>query len=195
MCAHFSGWAGCRANASTTTCARLSLAARVTRWSGSTLPAPARPHGFPRHRLHASDAAREGRGRSGCPLPQERLLARAPLRRPGRARRAVRRLARPHRQPAHARERALPGLEWLAEERRALRPLPLIGEWHRRAAQGLVFGRSSRGNRGAKFTVGRYEVVAPGARSASVASPDMSRGLISAHDSSHGSLAGPFDAP
>ncbi len=43
------------------------------------LPAPARPLRLPRHRVHAGDAAREGLGRGGGALPQERLLAGAPL--------------------------------------------------------------------------------------------------------------------
>ncbi len=70
------------------------------------LSASARPLRLPRDGVHAGDAAREGIGRGGGALPQERLLARATLRDARRARRAVRRLARPDLQPAPARDPA-----------------------------------------------------------------------------------------
>src|SRR5262249_2529942 len=68
----------------------------------SALLAPARPLRLPRDRVHAGDAAREGIGRGGGALSQDELLACAPLRESARARRAVRRLARPDLQPAPA---------------------------------------------------------------------------------------------
>jgi len=74
----------------------------------SPLPPPARPLRFPRHGVYSGDAAREGLGRGSSALPQDWLLAGASLRRPARARRAIRRVARPDLQPAHARKRLLP---------------------------------------------------------------------------------------
>jgi hypothetical protein len=97
-------------------------------WLGSagsrSLSAPARPLRLPFERLHAGDAAGEGLGRGGRAPPQERLVAGTSLSRLGRARRSVRRLARPALQRARPRERPLPVSERLAEERSALRPLP-----------------------------------------------------------------------
>jgi transposase len=79
-------WLGCRASvSSTTTSARPSPAATAIGSSGIAFPAPARPLRLPRHRLHPGDAAREGRGRGRGALPQERLLAGAPLRLAARA--------------------------------------------------------------------------------------------------------------
>ena len=103
----------------------------------SALPAPARPLRLPRDRVHAGDAAREGLGRSGRALPQERLLAGAALRLARRARRAVRRLARPVCNRA-ARDRPLPG-------RRAARrgaPAP-CGRSRPRASTGRARARSA----------------------------------------------------
>ena len=78
-------------------------------------------------RLHAGDAAREGRRRGRGPLPEDRVLAGAAVRGPGRAGRALRRLARPGRAAAPARDRRLHGVaERLALEREQLRPLPPI---------------------------------------------------------------------
>src|SRR5262249_7394810 len=75
----------------------------------SVLLAPARPLRLPRNGVYAGDAAGEGIGRSGRAVPADRLLAGAADQRSPRARRAVRRLARPEREPAAARERPLPG--------------------------------------------------------------------------------------
>ena len=70
-------------------------------------------YAFHAHAMHAGDAAREGLGRRRGPLRQDRVLARAALRRSGRARRALRRLARsdraapaPRDRPAHRRRAA-----------------------------------------------------------------------------------------
>src|SRR5205823_13634534 len=73
------------------------------------LPALARPLRLPRDRLYAGDAAREGLGRGCGALSEDGLLAGAPLRLAGRARRPVRRLARRGLQHAPPRERPLSG--------------------------------------------------------------------------------------
>ena len=79
------GWAAFRASASMTTCARRSPARARRRPRGHPLEpavlAAARPLRLSRARLHAGDAAREGLGRGRGPLPQDRVLAGAALRR------------------------------------------------------------------------------------------------------------------
>ena len=76
------GWAAFRASASTTTCARRSRAATATQITWNPRFVQLRGHyAFHAHGLHAGDAAREGLGRGRGPLPQDRVLAGAAVRR------------------------------------------------------------------------------------------------------------------
>jgi transposase len=67
-------------------------------------------YAFSRACLHAGDPAREGLGRGRRPAPQDGFLAGQAVRLPGRTGRAIRPLARHGLQPAHPRDRPLPGL-------------------------------------------------------------------------------------
>ena len=96
-------------------------------------------YALPRDRLHAGDAAREGLGRGRGALPQDRVLAGAALRIAGRARRALRRLARPGRAAAPSRDRPLRRRRAARrEEREALRPLPPVASTRPGAARSRV---------------------------------------------------------
>ena len=93
----------------TTTCARPSRRdGEQISWN-QRFPRVARALRVPRDGVHAGDAAREGFGRGRCQAPQERVLAGAPVRVPGRARRAIRALARRGLQSAHPRYRPVRG--------------------------------------------------------------------------------------
>jgi hypothetical protein len=103
----FECWAGCRASASTTTCARSSPAARATRSPGipgsctcaattASTPAPVRRRA----------RARRARSRPAC-APSRAASGRRVAAPHGRARSAPRRPARRRRQQAPPRERAL----------------------------------------------------------------------------------------
>ena len=102
--------------------------------------AAARPLRLSRARLHAGDAAREGLGRGRGPLSQDRVLAGAALRVAGRARRRLRRLARPGRAAAPPRDRP-------AHRRRAARARARAAAARCRRSPSTRPGAGPRGSR------------------------------------------------